>query len=145
MRSKTLLAALAGPLTLAFLIAAGPAAESGSALPEAQTRNGVTFLTGGVGAAQHDAILKHADDYDLWVTLTAPDGKYLSRMNVTLENESGATVLETEVNGPFLLAKLDPGHYRIHATGKDRSAETRTVEVPESGQARVFVAMEETG
>lgn len=38
--------------------------------------------------------------------------------------------------------RSSPGSYRVRATATNRSEESRAVEVPESGQARVYVAME---
>lgn len=86
------------------------------ALPEAQTQNGVAYLSGGIGVDQANAMKAAAKDYSLMLTCaTKQTGQYLSQVKVSITDKSGAPVLETVTEGPILLAQLAPGQYRISA------------------------------
>lgn len=145
MRTRQSIAVLSAALMsismVSIPIVASAATESVVPEPQPQQQGSVRFLTGGVGQSEQKDIRGEAGAYDLWLTLTRPDGAYLADIDVAIQNASGHTVLHTRADGPFLLVKLPPGHYSVRTHAKGRRAELRTVDVSKRGMTRVFVAM----
>lgn len=108
-----------------------------TALPEAQTQNGITYLSGGIGLDESTAMKAAARDYTLMLTCSVqPTGKYLSNVKVNIADKSGSPVLETVTNGPMLLVQLAPGQYRISAES-DGVIVNRTVDIGSAHPTRV--------
>lgn len=113
-------------------LSAGTAATTvaSSALPPIDTQGGIPYLSGGIGSDESAAIKAAASRYSLSVTLASTqDGRnvYLSSVPVTVMDANGGVVLDVVSNGPYLLADLPPGRYRVSARFQDeeKSAEAR--------------------
>lgn len=79
-----------------------------------QTQGEVTFVSGGVGIDEQNALQAMRDDYNLNLLFSVKEtGEYLSDVKVHITDSSGNTVLETVSDGPMLFAKLKPGRYKI--------------------------------
>lgn len=121
---------LAGGLTL---FGTGVRAQDA---PAAQTQNGVSFISGGVGQDDADAMRAAAGRYNLHLLFAiSGSGDYLSGVHVTIRDRQGQTLVDTAADGPFFLAELKPGRYRITADNAG-AAKSVTVAVPASGAAR---------
>ena len=119
---------LAGGLTL---FGAGVRAQDAP-----QTQNGVSFISGGVGQDDADAMRAAAASYNLHLLFAiSGNGDYLSDIHVTIRDRQGQTLVDTTADGPFFLAKLKPGSYRVTADNAG-AAKTVTVAVPPYGTAR---------
>ncbi|HKY90593.1 MAG TPA: carboxypeptidase-like regulatory domain-containing protein [Nevskiaceae bacterium] len=110
--------------------AAASAAAMQAALPAINTQGGIPYLSGGVGAAESAAIKIAASRYSLSVTFTRVEGTrnvYLATIPVKVVDKSGSTVLDLVTDGPFLLADLPPGEYRVVASyqGVEKQATAR--------------------
>ena len=93
-----------------------------------QTRDGVTYMCGGIGESE-SMYLKEtaARDYDLMMTFVEKNGNYLAGVAVVIKDSRGKIVLETTCDGPIMLVDLPAaGGYRIHAE-TDGKAIDRTV------------------
>lgn len=134
---------LAAPAATCIIASAAWAAMPELPVPQPQKRGDVQFLTGGVGKSERAAIEKEAGAYDLWLTVAERDGAYLSDVDVRIENDKGQVVLDTRTDGPFLLARLAPGRYSVRALSGGVRAGLRTVDVPEKGQNRIFMTLNE--
>ena len=102
---------------LSMAIVAG-ALSLGSTLAFAQAapRSGVDFVTGGVGLAARQEMLAQAGQYNLHLEFAvAPEGEYLSDVEVSIADPRGSTVLSTRTDGPWLLARLPTGSYTVNA------------------------------
>jgi len=107
------------------------------ALPEAQTQNGITYLSGGIGLDESEAMKAAAKDYTLMITCSVqPTGQYLSDVKVSITDKSSSPVLETVIDGPMLLVQLAPGQYRISAEN-DGVTMNRTVDIGSEHPTRV--------
>jgi len=146
-RSKPLSASgwTKGASVLAFTLAAtltavAPAVHAQStdqgSLPAAAQQGDVTFLSGGVGKDESDAIKKAAAHWPLSLSFIGGDRNFVDDVAVKITDSKGATVLETSAKGPYMLVRLQPGHYTVHATysGKEVS---HTVNVTSKGHARL--------
>lgn len=105
----------------ALAMVSGIAAAQNDAAPEPKTSpSGVTYLSGGVGDAQQQAMKEAMRDYNLHLTFArAQSGEYLANVKVVIDRaEQGAAstqVLEAAGAGPMLFVKLPPGKYRMRA------------------------------
>jgi len=90
-------------------------------LPPAQYVNGIEYVSGGIGQEESSAFRQAKAQYPLALTFaTASEGSaaspFASNVQVVIRNEQDATVLNTNSDGPYLLARLEPGSYKIFAT-----------------------------
>lgn len=79
----------------------------------------VTFVTGGIGQAEASAMKQAAGQYALeleFLQQGTPRDAYLAGVTVRIRDARGWTMLDTQANGPFLLAALPPGRYSVEAT-----------------------------
>lgn len=102
--------------------------------PEVREYQDVRYLTGGVGETERQRLQAAARDFNLKLTFAEKSGAYLSDIDVVVTGKDGRTVLAATSDGPFLLAQLPPGDYRISASAGDRQ-QTRNVTVRDRGQA----------
>jgi hypothetical protein len=135
MNIRTLLSLVVITVSLGTL---GPVvAADMEALPEAQTQNGITYLSGGIGLDESEAMKAAAKDYTLMITCSVqPTGKYLADVKVNITDKSGSPMLETVIDGPMLLVQLAPGQYRISAEN-DGVTMNRTVDIGSEHPTRV--------
>jgi hypothetical protein len=113
--------------------------EFGAGL-EIREQNDISFVSGGVGDEQQDVLDAAVGRFNLKVTLAGTDGKYLGGSTIRIEDQSGNTMLDTQATGPLFLAKLPQGHYTVHARAAGKSAITRKVNVPGTGQADLVLS-----
>lgn len=102
---------------LAAGTALGSAALAQGAVLEPREQNGVTYVTGGVGTEEQDALKALTQEgYNLELLFAERGtGAYLANVHVLVTDAGGRTVLDTRVDGPALLAKLPNGRYDVVA------------------------------
>ncbi|WP_028215278.1 hypothetical protein [Paraburkholderia mimosarum] len=109
---------------------------SAQTVPAPVERNGVTYVTGGVGEDEVRAFRKVAPKYNLRITLASKAGHYLSDVGVRITSGERA-VLAVRTEGPFLFVRVPAGRYQIAA--RDRHVtETKQVVVPPHGSIEVY-------
>ncbi len=129
-------------LSAAIVCAAfGYGAVAAAQVPPAQTQNGVTFVTGGVGRDTARAFREAAADFNLRATFTAPGSAFKANVKVDLRDAQGKTLVATNVPGPFFFAKVPPGTYDMTASYGDQSAKRRLV-VAAGGAAETTVTFD---
>ncbi|MGN4071716.1 carboxypeptidase regulatory-like domain-containing protein [Burkholderia gladioli] len=104
--------ALSAALAFGMLASASVHAQT---LPEPVERDGMTYVTGGIGADEVSAFREVASKYKLRITFTSTDGHYLSDIDVRISSGSHE-VLGVHTTGPFLFVRLPKGPYRITAS-----------------------------
>jgi hypothetical protein len=108
-----------------------------SATPMAQTRNGIAYLSGGIGENETAAMKEAARDYTLMLTFASqPTGNYLADVEVSIKEKSGLPVLDSLKSGPILLVQLAPGQYRISAVSNGETVD-KTVDIGDEHPLRV--------
>lgn len=112
--------------------AAAAAAELQRHLPAMKSKNGISYLTGGIGSPESQAIKAELARHSLGLTFASQRGgrnEYLAAVQVAIRDTSGAMVLEVLTEGPYLLVDLPAGSYRITATyrGKEKQSTVRVV------------------
>lgn len=138
MKSRTSVIATAvavSGMTLALNAIGAPASH----VPAAHKLGNVTYITGGVGQTEADAI-KHAAKYyplELEFLLKAkPKDEYLSAVKVRIKDAHDKMVLNATADGPFLLAKMPAGKYTVSAE-RDGKVENRQIEIAAKEHRRV--------
>jgi len=135
-RVSTILVSIFSAVGIA--VAATAMSASTSALPPEQVQGSVSYLSGGIGLDESNAIKQAASQYSLeleFVRKATPKAEYLSNIKVTIKDHAGKTVLETISNGPFLLAKLPVGQFTVTAE-RGGEAKQRVVSIKAQGHER---------
>ena len=108
-----LLSGLIIGLMLAVMAGEPAMAQSGSSFIKEGVINDIPYLSGGVGWEERVTISRMAKGYNLKLTFATSAGAYLSNLMVGIRDRRGKLLLEMESNGPWFLAKLPKGRYRI--------------------------------
>jgi hypothetical protein len=125
-------------LALGAALPAAAAVMNNSELPQAKTENGITYLSGGIGKSEAQAMRAEAKRYPLSMTFsTKKDNEFLARVPVTIRNSSGKTLLDTVSDGPILLVKLPPGKYSVTAEAYGKTYR-RSVRVNAKGDTPLY-------
>jgi hypothetical protein len=129
-----------GALLLATMLYSGTAlAQSDAGLPAVQTSGTVQYLSGGIGLDESTAIKSASAAWPLTLefSVAAPErALFASGVKVEIRDGKGVVLLGTTAAGPYLLAKLAPGAYRIEAT-LDGKALQRQVQIKTGQPQRV--------
>jgi hypothetical protein len=102
-----------------------------SALPPEQTKNGVPYVSDGIGQEELPAFTTAAAQYPLALEFAikhTPRVEYTANVHVVVTNTQGTPVLDTYSDGPFLLEKLPEERYTVTAE-RHQQRLTRTVHV----------------
>jgi hypothetical protein len=115
-----------------------------SLLPKPETRNNITYLSGGVGEDEAAAMKAAAKSYNLMLTFVVQGtGQYRSDVGIKIQDMTGKTLLDTVSNGPMFLATLPAGSYKI-TTSENGMTRTRTVHITPRQHVREVVAWPES-
>jgi hypothetical protein len=133
---RTLIAVAVGATFLA-----GPLASFGAdvQLPPEQRQGHVTFVTGGVGSDEWQAFEGAEKQYPLTLEFAKqarPRAEFLSDVQVVIQDMKGNEVLNTTTRGPFLLANLPQGEYKVAARYEGNTKQS-TVRVDKAANRRV--------
>jgi hypothetical protein len=91
-------------------------AGNAGAVVRGTTTEGLSFANGGVTVGELRDLAAERQHYDLWVTTAAKgSGAFLSDVQVKITDAKKNVVLETVMEGPWLLVDLAPGKYTIEA------------------------------
>ncbi|HYK13782.1 MAG TPA: carboxypeptidase regulatory-like domain-containing protein [Burkholderiales bacterium] len=93
-----------------------------------RSSGGISYVSGGVGAASTDRLSALAKDFNLKLVFALKSGDYVSGVDVTIADAVGKTLLKAKSEGPWFLTRLPAGNFKIAAT-LDGKTETRTVAV----------------
>jgi hypothetical protein len=113
--SKTLVSSIG--LVVSLSAAAWPSAAA--SLPAVQHAGSNTFMTGGIGLDESNALKAAMKHWPLTMLFAENAGKraeYVANVRVEVTGPKGQTAIETVTQGPYLLADLRPGAYQVAAT-----------------------------
>lgn len=108
-----------GLMTSAFLVLILSPWVAGEALAmtEGKTAQNQPYVSGGVALGEQESIIKRRPEFSLWVVTAAKKtGSYLADARVKITDAAGRIVLDTKLDGPWLLVKLDSGRYKVDAS-----------------------------
>ena len=122
-------------LTLALNAAGAPATH----MPATHKQGEVTYITGGVGQTEAEAIKHIARYYPLeleFLLKAEPKDEYLADVKVRIKDARDKMVLNVTADGPFLLAKMPAGKYTVSAE-RNGKVEHRQIEIAAKEHRRV--------
>lgn len=93
-------------------------AQDPPALPDIRRRNGVDYLSGGVGIDESRAIHEAASSWPLKITMAEMNNGravWISDAEVRIRDARSRPVLEFRSDGPLALVRLIPGRYTVEA------------------------------
>jgi hypothetical protein len=122
-RRQPLLAGLALALSAVGGTAAAQQQQQQFQLTKSDPTHAV--MSGGVSHEGRAELAAHERDANLKLVFTESQGSYLADIGIKVYDRSGNMVLDTVSNGPWLLAKLSPGNYRVVATDGNVKREHR--------------------
>jgi hypothetical protein len=99
--------------------------------------NGVAYATGGVGIGERQTMEKMAPAYNLKLVFAMTNGHYLADVSVAIAKPVGQVLVHTDANGPWLMADLPEGSYKI-AVRCRHEKKVRMVEVGPKAQTVMF-------
>lgn len=121
-------------IALAFLV---PAITPALAIDE-KSYGAVRYLTGGVGEDERQELADRAAQYTLRITAARrKSGDFLADCKVAVTRGT-QIVLEAEMDGPVLLARLEPGLYRVRVEFEGKSQE-RQVTIGRTGMQSLYL------
>lgn len=94
-----------------------PASAQTVAPDRVQEVNGITFVSGGIGADSRESLAAREKSYNFKLVLTLEgSGTFVSDARVTLSSAAGKKLVEHVTEGPLFLAGLPAGAYVVTAT-----------------------------
>jgi hypothetical protein len=113
MRSIFILLAIVMAMTTMLNFPGASAAEP----DRVQESNGITFVSGGIGAESRDSLAAREKSYNFKLILTLEgSGTFVSDARITLTGANGNKLVEHVTDGPLFLAGLPAGGYVVTAT-----------------------------
>ena len=85
-------------------------------LVERRMKNGLSYISGGVGIQQRNAIDQLEDSFGLKLVFADHDGRYIADVAVDILDRNGQQVFSLNDAGPWLLTELPPGDYQVQAS-----------------------------
>ncbi|MBE0626493.1 MAG: hypothetical protein IH606_16965 [Burkholderiales bacterium] len=108
---RLMFAALASILTLSL-----SGLAFGGDLPPAVRSGKASYITGGIGKTEADAMRRAASDYPLALVLSRSKiGNFITGVDLLVQAHDGMPVLHANSAGPIVLMRLPKGQYRVKA------------------------------
>lgn len=131
-------------MSAAGVFAAGTAfAAHYDRLPEDQpvTIGGIDVACTGVG----DEAISDPQwrGYSVRLEFAGGNREYLADLDVTIETQGGEELLAVHCSGPWVLANLEPGKYRVRATYEHNLTKSVLITAPPHGQKRIVISFPE--
>jgi hypothetical protein len=138
------LAWIAGVITSCLVMVPAPSSATNdgtSQLPSERTQGSVTYLVGGIGHDEVEALRREETQYPLsleFISRAKPADEYLAGVHVTIRDRQGNTKLAIVADGPIMLARLSAGQYTVSAEF-DGQIQTRNIIIaPQKPERVVF-------
>lgn len=114
------------------------AADSGAPTLQPVTEGGITYVSGGNGMEERQALNDVAGDYNLKLVFAEKgSGAYVADVKLSIMNMKGQKVLEAVSDGPWFFVKLASGRYKITAQTAGQT-QTRQAKVVRGRLAQVY-------
>jgi len=104
-----------GLLAATVAVGCGVSAFDAYAEPMPIHRGQITYITGGIGEDEEDAMKATAGEYNLLISNAERNGEFTAGTNLVIRNGKGFEVLRAQNTGPLFYAQLPPGRYVVDA------------------------------
>ena len=134
----TVLAVMAGSVVYAGT-QASPTVACNNSLYTKGMIGSVSYLTGGVGQDERICLQPVEKDYNLKLVFAVRSGQYLASPMITIQDQSGKDILHMRADGPWFLAKLPAGEYKVIVSREGHRTEIEHVKVEQGLHATEFL------
>lgn len=111
--------------------------------PPIQMTNGIEYMSGGVDSDEAALMQNVEPRWPASFEFAVKDGKkqtFAASVVVTIRDADGRPLLsQVAAGGPFMVARLDPGHYEVEATLGGRTLKQQVEVLPGHSIHTVFV------
>src|SRR5262249_35265394 len=114
------------------------AALPAGAMTDGRTNQDRPFVSGGVSQDELADLRTKQPFFSLSLLTAAKSGAFLAGVRVRIVDAQGKPVLETEMDGPYLLVDLQPGKYQLEAVNEGET-QKRTLTMREGNAQRVVL------
>jgi hypothetical protein len=121
--------------TLLFTLSGYAFAQS-SGLPPVQTQGDISFVSGGIGHDEAEALRHDENQWPLALGFFGPTADYLADVHVRIADSKDAELMHADSRGPYMLVKLPAGSYNVYARYKTEEKH-QVVTVSGNGHQRV--------
>jgi hypothetical protein len=138
--------AIISSAVLTGIMAAGfiaPAAADSVAMMRPVQAGDVTYISGGIGSDDQQALKAEAKNYNLAITSSDKTGDFAASTDLVITGKQGHEMIRVDSAGPLFYARLPAGDYTIEATNGTQH-ETRKVKVSTGKQADVHLIWQES-
>lgn len=110
------------------------------------SESGAKYITGGVGDQQQAAMERRFSDYSFKLVNVRNQGQgaYVSKVDVSIQNKAGKTVVKAVTEGPWLFADLEAGTYNLTAKFNGATQE-RKISIRDDGHERQVLKWDTSG
>lgn len=120
-------------LALALALSAGNAFAE---MPEAHQQGDITYISGGIGSDETDAIEAVKESYNLRVTSADKTGHFRGDTEVVIRDMKQNVLLDVMTQGPLFYALLPNGRYIVEGISEDQSRK-QTIRIASGKATRV--------
>jgi hypothetical protein len=131
--------------TAVALLVGGSMAQAATGLPPVHHMGAIDYVTGGVGQQESSAIERASAAWPLTLEFAVKDkhhADFIAGVGVAIRDARQNIELKVRSDGPFLLAKLPPGHYLIDASFGNKTLQQK-VDVVAGHPAKVVLVWPE--
>ncbi len=117
--------------------------ELSASQPQVKTYHGISYLSGGIGLEEREALRTMAKEDNLKLSFALQNRDYLGGAKVLIKDDKGKKVLEAVSDGPLFFTKLPAGNYTVEATAMSKTLE-QVARVSTKGQTRLYFTWKES-
>jgi hypothetical protein len=108
-------------------------------IPDTQYSQGISYITGGVGEGEAQAILSEAKQWPLLLEMSQLEngrGVWIFGATINILNDKSQSIFNAQADGPYMLINLEAGTYSIQASFNDVQ-QTRSVAIKAGGSQKI--------
>lgn len=126
-------------LFAAVISSNGVAFAADGAVLTPQTRQGISYVTGGIGLDEREALLQARPDYNLRLSFAQKQsGEFVADVTVTILDSKGNSVFTASGTGPLFYANLAPGRYQVQVTPTGKQTLTQPASINKTGARELY-------
>ena len=88
-------------------------------IPDTQYSQGISYISGGVGEEESQAMLAEAKQWPLLLELSQLEngrGVWIFGAKIKIVNSQNQVIFDAQADGPYILINLNTGQYQIEAS-----------------------------
>lgn len=92
---------------------------SSAQIPDTQYSQSISYITGGVGEGETQAILSEAKQWPLLLEMSQLEngrGVWIFGATINILNDKNQSIFNAQADGPYMLVNLEAGTYAIQAS-----------------------------